>query len=55
MVKLREAAKKLTLTHLLLFLIAVSLLANWAELHAINANLDPVARSLGGIEMNLPD
>lgn len=45
--KLRDAVKKLTLTHLLLFLIAIGLLGNWTELHAINVNLDAIARSLG--------
>lgn len=50
--KLQEAAKRITLIHILLFLIALGLTANWAELHGINQNLDAIARSLGGIEMS---
>lgn len=53
MSKLQDAARKLTATHVLLFLIAAALFLNWTELHGINKNLGLVRRSIGGIDADL--
>lgn len=51
--KLKDAAKKLTATHILLFLIAIALFLNWTELHGINKNLVLARKSLVGIDVDL--
>jgi len=51
--RLLDAVKPVTLTHVLLLLIAVGLLVNWAELRGINRSLVTVTQSLGGIDADL--
>ena len=53
MEKLKDAFRKLTATHILLFLIAVGLFLNWAELTNINKTLGRATRAVGGIDADL--
>lgn len=51
--KLQDAVKRLTITHILLLLIAVGLTMNWVELHGINKSLATATHSLRGIDADL--
>ncbi len=53
MARLLDALKQVTLTHVLLLLIAAGLLGNWTELHGINTSLAKASRSLVGIDVDL--
>ena len=53
MARLLDAVKRVTLTHVLLLLIAVGLFVNWTELHGINKSLVKASRSLIGIDVDL--
>jgi hypothetical protein len=53
MERLKDAFRKLTATHVLLFLISVGLTMNWVELHGINKSLVKVSRSLIGMDVDL--
>jgi hypothetical protein len=51
--RLGAAVRQLSLTHVLLFLIAICLLLNLVELHGINKSLAKVTKSLVGIDVDL--
>ncbi|MDR3722976.1 MAG: hypothetical protein P4K83_00625 [Terracidiphilus sp.] len=50
---LQNILKRLTFTHFFLFLIAIGLLMNWAELRGINTNLRRVGVNADQIETDL--
>jgi hypothetical protein len=53
MTKLQELLRRLTITHIMLFLIAAGLALNGAELFSINRTLVRVVRSVVGIDADL--
>jgi hypothetical protein len=52
-IKLRDAIKQVSLTHVLLFAVAVSLLLTWQEMRTINKTLLLIHKDTLGIDVDL--